>query len=178
VRLGGGRRERREEDVTTQGSDLIDLNLADKLEFRVNHEAVLIESSNPDIYVRDRGGPTGTTDRNMRYFSLHWNGREISVRADWRVRTLGQNESGQWIGETHWIVMEMGYPDYAAQGGGGFYEFKSQDERICAANLILKAIKTYGGAVNTPAWNYFPEFRQITAELHERLRADIYGGLN
>jgi hypothetical protein len=168
-----GERECREEDV--KGQD-VDLRLPDKLEYRVNHEKWLVETSDPAIYMRDRGR---TPEPYIRYFTLHWHGREIPVRVESQGRVLGRNDSGQWLRETHWTVLAIGRPDYANQEPARSpYQFKSRQEYICAANLILRALNVYGGTVNYPRWNLFREFRKITAELSRHLKADVYGELH
>ena len=153
----------------------IDLNLADKLQFCLNHENRLVESDDPDIYLRDRGG---TFEPNILYFTLHWHGREIPARVHQHARASVRNDHGQWVSEVHWTVDHIGYEDHAAQGPAKLYEFQSKQEHICAANLFIKALRAYGGTFYRPDWNSFPEYREITATLSDGLKARIYGGLN
>jgi hypothetical protein len=153
----------------------IDLNLPDKLEFRVNHEKWSIESSNPDIWLHYRGG---TPEPYTYFFTLHWSNRAIPVRVKKDEQTFGRNKDGQWIKEVHWTIEQIGQLDFAARKLEPSYEFQSQEEFICAANLILKALRVYGGAVNKPEWHFFPEYRKITSELTDTLKAYIYGGIN
>src|SRR5262249_48006079 len=123
----------------------IDLRLPDELEFCINHKTGVIESNKPEIYMRSRGL---TPEPNIRYFILHWNGREIPVRAHIWGRSLGKNDDGQWAGETYWTVLAIGRADHIPREPVLSYKFQSQQEYICAANLILRALKTYGGALN------------------------------
>jgi hypothetical protein len=153
----------------------IDVLLADKLEFHVNHEKRRIESTNPDVFLRDRGY---SPEPYMHYFTLHWNGREIPAKAEENKQAVGKNAYGQWIWEVHWRVLSIGFPDYASKEAAPSFEFKSKEEYICSANLILKALRVYGGVANAPQFNLFPEYRKITAELSASLKAHIYGELN
>ena len=152
----------------------IDVNLADKLTFRVDHKTGVIESNDPAIYMRGRKRPEPGTF----YFMLHWDGREIPVRAHYDGRNLGRNDQGQWVSETYWTVDAIGFPDRISGESTSSYKFESQQEHISAANLIIRALGTYGGALNRPEWNSYPQFRQITAELSSALKAHIYGNLN
>jgi hypothetical protein len=152
----------------------VDLRLPDELEFRVNHKTGVIESNDPAIYMRGRKRPEPGTF----YFMLHWDGREIPVRARYGGRNLGRNGQGQWVSEAYWTVDAIGFPDHISGESTSSYKFESQQEYICAAGLIIRALQTYGGALNKPEWGLFPEFRKITAELSDALKANIYGDLN
>jgi hypothetical protein len=150
----------------------IDLNLPDKLDFHVNHEKWSIESGNPDIWLQYRGG---TPEPYIYFFTLHWSNRAIPVRVKKDERTFGKNKDGQWVKEVHWSIEKIGQLDFAAQTLVSPYKFQSQEEFICASNLILKALRIYGGTVNEPEWNFFPVYRIITSKLTDDLRASIYG---
>jgi hypothetical protein len=156
-------------------SEDVNLNLADRLQYRVNHEKWLVETNDPTIYLCDRGRGF---EPHIRNFVLYWSGREIGVRAHWDSYPLGKNAKGQQISDTHWTVHDFGHADHTTQGRVNPYIFKSQQERICAANLIIKALSAFGGTTNKPEWNVFPEYRTITAKLSEPLRSVVYGGLN
>src|SRR5262245_58060978 len=109
----------------TQG---IDPGLADRIEFHVNHEKWRIDSTDPDIFLRDRGY---TPDPGMHYFTLHWGGREIPTAVDERKHSVGKNAHRQWIWEVRWKVMSIGRHDYASKGAASAFKFKSQEEFIC-----------------------------------------------
>jgi hypothetical protein len=157
-------------------SQEVDLDLATKLEFRLNHEKKLVESDDPSIYLRSRGG---TSAPHLRFFTLHWSAREIPASVHMQSRDLGRNDKGQRVSETHWTVQQIGFPDFGAHGGPGrAYRFASKEEYICAATLMLKALTIYGGRFNLPELNSFPEHRRISARLSNELRIHMYGHLN
>jgi hypothetical protein len=136
----------------------IDLNLATKLEFRLNHEKKLVESDDPNIYLRSRGG---TSAPHLRFFTLHWGAREIPASVRMQSRDLGRSDKGQRVSETHWTVEQIGFPDFGAHGGPGkAYRFESKDEYVCAAAMIVKALTLYGGGFDMPELNSFPEYRK------------------
>ena len=153
----------------------IDLALADTLQFHVNHEQGLIQSDDPEIYLSDRGI---TMDPSIRYFTLRWNGRQIPACVHRHSRSFGKNDRGQWISEVHWVIQHIGHEDYALQSPARRYEFRGPQELACATYLFLKALSAYGGLFNRPQWNFFPEYRKITAALSNGHKRRIYGGLN
>lgn len=144
----------------------IDIDLPNRIEFRVNHKKRLIESSDPSIYMRDRGG---IPEPELKFFSLHWEGREIPARTRMKYKGFGRNTDGQNEYEVDWIVESIGKRDYAAVAAGAPYKFTSREELICAANLITKALQVYGGRFDRPDWNSFPVARRISARLSEAL---------
>jgi hypothetical protein len=140
----------------------IELNLADKLEFRLNHKKCYIESSSPNICLEYRGG---TTEPYICFFTLHWEKRTIPVRTKMNEKTFGKNNEEQWIKEVQRTVEQNGHPDFAARKPMAAYKFQSREEQICAANLIVRALTVFGGSANKPKWKCFPEYRRISAEL-------------
>jgi hypothetical protein len=153
----------------------IDPNLADKLQFHVNHRKKLIESNDPDIYMRDRGG---TLEPNILYFTLHWCGREIPARVHQHARSIGRNSKAQLIREVHWTIQHIGNEDYAVKDPATLYTFQSKQEHICAAHLILKALAAYGGTFNETEYDFSPEYSKITTTLSDGLKKRMYGDIN
>src|SRR5262249_47745137 len=127
-RRGGGARAWRGDAM----SEDIDLNLADQLEFHVNQEKKLIESNDPQIYMRDRGR---TLDPSVIYFTMYWYGREIPARVNRNSQSLGKNTRGQWVSDVQWEIQNIGYEDYALQAPAKPYEFQSKNELICAVHI-------------------------------------------
>lgn len=152
-----------------------DPTLADRVEFHVNHEAWRVDSNDPNIFLLDRGY---TPDPGMHYFTLHLGERQIPTMVDERRKSVGRNASKQWIWETQWTVMSIGQADHASRGPATPYVFTSRGEQICSANLILKALRAYGGAPNSTKFNLFPEYRLITAALSDPLKWHIYREIN
>jgi hypothetical protein len=148
--------------------------LADELEFRVNHEKRRIESTHPNIFVRDRGR---TSEPYVRYYTLHWDGREIPVKTEEEKRPVGKNAVGQRIYEVERKVLSIGSPDYATEEAAPPFEFNSKNEYICAVNLITKAFSVYGDFAH-PRFNIFPEYSKIDTDLSASIRATMYGDLN
>lgn len=148
---------------------------ASKLEFRINHERRQIECNDPSVFLIDQGG---TPEPYVHYFTLHWHGREIPVRTKLHTRSLGSAPDGQPLNAAHWIIEQIGAPFVAQQRSHQAYNFESHVELMCAANIIQRALQTYGGATNVPEWNFFPQYSEITTEFVAGLKKRIYGDLN
>lgn len=155
--------------------DKIDLDLPNRLEFRVNHEQRRIESNDPNIWVEFRGR---TMERGKYYFSVHWNGRDIPVETSGELPGFGRNDKGQVITEADWKILSLGNRDGAAYRKSLSYQFKSRDEMICVASIAVKALKVFGGHYHDPKINYHPVARRISADLSTELRSKLYGGTN